>query len=1184
MSLVIEAYTVGSSKQRGHRAVQQDGPTQYSSKQERVVALDPVSGHHFGTDRRMRCNGFSLPSTILAHMTRLALALLAVAALVPTPLRAQSASSMQAAQQTSSSPASEGMHWRMIGPFRGGRTRAAAGVPSQPNVFYMGQVNGGVWKTDDAGRTWNPIFDSQPTQSIGALAVAPSDPNIVYVASGEGLRRPDLSVGNGIYRSSDAGRTWQQVDPDGPRGLHDGQQIPALVVDPTDPNHLLAAVLGHPYGPNETRGIFRSTDGGKSWAKVLYKDANTGGADVTLDPTNPRTVYATLWESRLGPWEDANGYEGTHGGVFKSTDGGDTWRPITKGFPADLVQVHLAVAPSQPNRIYATISTKHESGYASGAGLGVYRSDDAGESWHVATDDPRPAMKIGGGDLPVPVVDPKNPDIVYSTSIVTVRSSDGGHTWMSLRGAPGGDDYQNMWINSANPNIILLVADQGAIITLNDGRSWSSWYNQPTAQLYHVAATDTFPYQVCSGQQESGSVCTSTRGNDGEITFRDWHPAGIIEYGYAAPDPLHPGIVYGAGRFEVSRFDSTTGQVQNVTPVPLRDKELRADRTEPIVFSPADPHTLYYAANRLFRTTDGGQTWTTISPDLTREHAGSPASIPPLSVEDAAKRRGAIYALAPSFQNTSTVWAGTDDGLLWITRDAGKNWKNITPPELTPWARIAQISASHFDDQTAYIAVSRFRVDDLRPYLYRTHDGGVTWQPIISGLPPDSPVNTIREDPVRKGLLFAGTETGVWFSTDDGSHWRSLQLNLPATSMRDLLIHGNDLVVATHGRSFWVLDNISLLRQLDTPGAPGSATLLGETARLSSDHAGPQLQSSEPQEVFLFHPGEAYRVRRSTYTDTPLPPDEPAGENPPDGAVIDYTLPQNTSGPVTLEILDSQGKLVRHYASTDAPETTLPELEKQLIPLYWIRMPRVLPGTPGMHRWVWNLHYATPTAARYDYPISAVPHRTPREPQGPLALPGAYTVRLTANEHTSTAPLLIRMDPRVSTSPAGLEALFAAQTELADLVTHGSSAAMEAQSLRDQIARMRLQPQSPASPALKQLDADLEAVLEGEQEIKVPMPGGKGAGEEREHAPPLNGASGEAGELYKQISQADTAPTAAQQTAIVRIQKELQEAIQRWHEVAQSIPAVNSPLKSAGLPELNPELKPTTEPEGGDED
>src|SRR5215467_12710076 len=712
------------------------------------------------------------------------------------------------------------MRWRLIGPFRGGRTRAAAGVTSQPNVFYVGAVDGGVWKSDDYGRTWNPIFDGQPTQSVGAIAVAPSNPNIVYVASGEGLRRPDLSVGDGIYKSTDAGKTFTHL------GLSDSQQIPALVVDPRNPDRVFAAVLGHPYGANAERGIFRSSDGGVSWQKVLYKDQNTGGSDVEIDPSNPDVVYACLWQSRLGPSEDKNEFAGTNGGLFKSVDGGENWQKLSKGLPDDLVEINVALAPSQPSRIYAVASTTKPTTYQSDEGMGFFRSDDGGRSWTRITDDPRPAMKIGGGDLPVVKVDPTNADVVYSSSIVTVRSKDGGKTWDSIRGAPGGDDYQNIWINPANPKIILLVSDQGALVSVNGGETWSSWYNQPTAQLFHVITDNSFPYKVCGAQQESGSVCTESRGNDGQITFHDWHPVGVIEYGYVAPDPLDPDIVYGAGRSEVSRFHWSTGQVENVTPIPLGastsdytrkpNEARRVDRTEPLLFSPVDPHLLYYAANTLFETRDGGRTWQEISPDLTRKDPGVPPGVGDQAKLNpkGASQRGAIYAVAPGFHDVNTIWAGTDDGLVWITRDGGKNWKDITPPDLTPWGKVTQISASHFDNETAYISVSRFRVDDQRPYIYRTHDGGKTWQAIITGLPDNTPVDTVREDTVGQHLLFCGTETGVWVSFDDGDHWQSLQLNLPHTSMRDLWIQGDDLVLGTHGRSFWILDDITPLRQM----------------------------------------------------------------------------------------------------------------------------------------------------------------------------------------------------------------------------------------------------------------------------------------------------------------------------------------------------------------------------------
>jgi photosystem II stability/assembly factor-like uncharacterized protein len=1074
-----------------------------------------------------------------------------------------------AAQQPSSGVASAlapDLHWRMIGPFRGGRTRAATGVPGQPNVFYVGQVDGGVWKSDDYGRTWNPIFDGQPTQSIGAIAVAPSDSNIVYVASGEGLHRPDLSTGDGIYRSTDAGKSWRHL------GLHDGQQIPALAVDPKDPNRLFAAVLGHPYGPNPERGIYRSEDGGQSWKQVLSKGPNVGGSDVLIDPSNPSVVYAALWESTLGPWEDGNNYEGTHGGLFKSTDGGDTWHPLTKGLPDNLVQIQVDLAASDPKRLYASVSTTHADGYASGSGLGIYRSDDAGETWTKATDDPRPAMKIGGGDLPIPKVDPKDPNVVYSTSIVTVRSTDGGHTWTSLRGAPGGDDYQNLWINPENPNILLLVSDQGALVSVNRGASWSSWYNQPTAQLYHVAVTNTFPYKVCAGQQESGSVCISSRGNDGSITFRDWHPAGVIEYGYTAPDPLHPEIVFGAGRSEVSKYDSITGQVQNVTPLPLHNAKYRADRTEPIAFSPVDPHLLYYAANVLFETNDYGKTWKTISPDLSREHSGQPATLSALSEKDAAKRRGAIYALAPSFQTTDTLWAGTDDGLVWRTRDHGANWKDITPTQMTPWSKVTQISASHFDDATAYVSVSRQRLDDLRPYLYRTHDGGATWQPIVTGLPDNSPVDTVREDPIRKGLLFAGTETAVWMSLDDGDHWQPLQFNLPHTSMRDLWIKDNDLIVATHGRSFWILDDISPLRQL--------------------------AESKPVADAFLFKPGSSYRIRRSTNTDTPLPIDEPAGENPPDGAVIDYYLPSSVTGPVSLEILDPSGTVVRRYASSDTPYATEAELAQQLIPLYWLRLPRILPATPGMHRWVWDLRYTVPLAGHYEYPISAVPHATPRTPQGPLALPGTYTVRLSANGKVLTEPLTIKMDPRVKATDEELRSLFALENKLAGMVSSSSAAALEAHSAREQLDALSKTAGVAEKAAIEQTNQQLQALLAGEEhgsstaQSKQPEPP-KGVNAPNhttqpasaEEAPGLDDVTAEAGSLYAQVGLADAAPTVAQVQAAEHSSAELREVLERWDRLQHaSIPELNRKLHSAHLPEINLQKKPRSMPEGGDEE
>ncbi len=1024
-----------------------------------------------------------------------------------------------AAQQVPENTYQE-LRWRMIGPFRGGRTRAATGVPSQPNVFYIGQVNGGVWKSDDYGRTWAPIFDHESTQSIGAIAVAPFNPNIIYVATGEGLHRPDLSVGNGIYKSTDAGKTWTHL------GLRDGQQIPALVVDPRDPNKVFAAVLGHPYGPNPERGLFRSTDGGQTWQKAIYKDENTGASDVEIDPSNPDVIYASMWEAREGPWEDNNEFNGTGGGLFKSTDGGNTWHPLTNGLPKDLSQIYVAVAPTDSRRLYATVAI------ASGP-LAFYRSDDAGESWAKATDDPRPSGRIGGGDLAIPRVDSKNADVVYCASTVTMKSTDGGKTWFGFRGAPGGDDYQNLWINPNHPDTILLVSDQGAIVTVNGGDSWSSWYNQPTAQIYHVSVSPTFPYRVCGGQQESGSVCISSRGNDGAITYREWHPVGAIEYGYVAPDPLDPDIIYGGGRNEVSKSHWSTGQVQNITPIPLRNPKYRTDRSEPTMFSPVDPHVLYFSSNVLFKTTDGGTAWLPISNDLTRENPGLPASVGGLAPKGADKQRGVIYALAPSFKNIDTLWAGTDDGLIWLTRDGGKKWNDITPKDLTPWSKVTQISASHFDEETAYASVSRFRIDDNHPYIYRTHDSGKTWSLIIAGLPDFGPVDTVREDSVRKGLLFAGTENAAWVSFDDGDHWQSLQLNLPHTSIRDLLIHDNDLIVATHGRGFWILDDIAPLRE-------SAATLASADAH-------------------LFAPAPAYRIQRDTYSDTPLPPDEPFAANPPDGVIIDYYLARDASAPVTLEILDAAGTLVRKFSSTDKPEASDEDLKKQLIPLYWLRPFRRLPSEAGMHRWLWDLHYPAPDATRHDYPISAIPGDTPRSPIGPTALPGTYTARLTASGKSYTSPFTVKMDPRISISAASLQKEFEMEMHLAKILSATSKAARQAGSIRDQLQKLNQQTSGSAHDSVRAFQDKLVAVL------------GAPAGF---NAPPatemtLTRANAQVAALYGQVGQADAEPTAAQYEAATAAERDASDLVKRWEALQTSdLPALNRILNGAKLPEL----------------
>jgi photosystem II stability/assembly factor-like uncharacterized protein len=880
--------------------------------------------------------------------------------------------------------------WRMIGPHRGGRTVGAVGVPQQPNVFYIGVNNGGVWKTTDFGRTWKPIFDDQPTGSVGDIVVSYSNPNVLYVASGEGIQRPDLSVGDGVYKSTDGGKTWVNT------GLHDGQQIGGLAIDPANENRVFAAVLGHPYGPNTERGLYRTLNGGKTWERILYKDENTGAVQVILDPKNVNTVYCVLWAARQGPWENA-AWQGAESGLYKSTDGGTTWQKLSKGLPTvaeGLGRIGLGIAPSSTNRLYATVDSP--------TGGGIYRSDDGGESWYMTNPDAK--LWGRGSDFAEIKVDPKNPDIVYSANVVTWKSTDGAKNWSAYRGAPGGDDYHRIWINPDNPNIILIAADQGAIITVNGGQTFSSWYNQPTAQFYHVSTDNAFPYNVYGGQQESGSVGISSRGNDGQITFREWHPVGVEEYGYVAADPLDPNIIYGG---KITKFDKRTGQTQNIAPEAVRSGKYRFIRTAPVLFSPVDPKTLYFAGNVLFKTRNGGNTWEVISPDLSREKYDEiPASVGIYTTESmkTMPRRGVIYTVAPSQQDINTIWVGTDDGLIHITRDGGKTWKNspITDAEtsikspiggfrgLESWSKISLLDASHFDNNSCYAAVNRIRCDDMRPHIYKTHDGGATWKEIVNGLPNNEPINAVREDPKRKGLLFAGSERAVYVSYDDGEHWHSLRLNMPATSIRDLVIKDDDLVVGTHGRSFWILDDITPLRDA-------------------------ALTASGLSQTMLFKPQLATRVRWNMNTDTPLPHEEPAGQNPPDGAIINYFLKEKAKT-VKIEILDAAGKIIRTFTNDDK----LYDIPSSNTPPYWVRPQQILSGEAGNQRFVWDMHYA-PLDLPVQFPMTAIYQNTPPDATSPWVLSGKYTVKLTVNNQTFAQPLTIRMDPRIKTTAAQLQ-------------------------------------------------------------------------------------------------------------------------------------------------------------------
>lgn len=994
----------------------------------------------------------------------------------------------------------------MIGPYRGGRTVGASGIAKQPNVFYIGVNNGGVWKTDDYGRTWNPVFDEQPTGSIGDVAVAPSNPEVVYAASGEGLQRPDLSVGNGVYRSADGGKTWHNT------GLGDGQQIGGLCVDPKNENRVFAAVLGHPYGPNEQRGVFRTTDGGKTWQKVLYFDENTGAIQVEIDPSNSQIIYADLWAARQGPWENGR-WQGPKSGLYKSTDGGNTWKTLTTGLPTfkqGLSRIGFCIAPSNHNRLYATV-------YADAAFGGIYKSEDAGETWAKLSSDKR--LWDRGDDFAEIKADPKNADVVYAVNVVVWKSMDAGKTWTAIRGAPGGDDYHRLWINPDKTDIMLLAGDQGAVVTVNGGRTWSSWYNQPTAQLYHVSADNAFPYNVYGGQQESGSVGIASRGNDGGISFRDWHPVGVEEWGYAVADPLDPDIIYGG---KLSRYDKRTGQVQDIAPSPVNKEGYRFIRTAPVVFSPVNPKLMFYAGNVLFKTYDGGHSWSVISPDLTRTTYDIPESVGVYKTEgmQTMPRRGVIYTIAPSPVDSNVIWVGTDDGLIQVTHNSGRSWDNVTPPQITSWSKISMMDASHTDANTVYVAVNRIRCDDMHPHIYKTNDGGKRWIEITTGLPAD-PVNVVREDTYRKGLLFAGSERAVYFSVDEGEHWQSLRLNMPATSIRDLVVKDNDLVVATHGRSFWILDDITPLRQL--------------TAEMMA------------KSVILYGPSPAYRVRWNMNPDTPLPPDEPVAQNPPDGAVIDYYL-KDKPLTLTLDIFDTYGKMVRHFSNFD----TMHKIPDVNIPLYWIRPQQILSAEPGAHRFIWDLHYE-PINEPATYPISAVYQNTAPVATSPWMTPGIYTIRLRAGNAEAVQSFYVVMDPRVKTSIEDLKRqydLSMACYEQKKLMAQGTAAL---NNLLRQINLLLPQVNDTMRLRLK----DMAIRIEGLQTTP--------AGSKDES---LDAISESAESLFNILQAADVTPTIQCATAVDRLRIRFEQFGMKWDLVNADIGNINRDLQTAALPPL----------------
>ncbi len=1003
------------------------------------------------------------------------------------------------------------MHWRLLGPFRGGWATVAAGVPGDPATWYFGSADGGVWKTDDAGVTWRPLFDHEGSASIGALALAPSDPRVIWAGTGQIQQRWDVVAGDGVYRSTDGGATWTHA------GLEDTRHIGAIWVDPRNPDVAVVAALGHLFGPNPERGLYRTADGGRHWSHVLDRGPDVGAVDIAADPERPDVLYASLWQVRRHPWMDY--FQPTVGpgsAIVKSTDGGRTWAPAgTTGLPGGPYgRIELAVAPgSSPQRVWASIEQPH--------GGGLWRSDDGGASWIEVDDDASVASNYTGGLTP----DPRNPDVLWVMGRSLRRSSDGGRTFHVAKGSPGGDDYHFLWIDPTTPRRMITAADQGAVLTLNGGRTWSSWYNQPTGQFYRLAVDDRFPYWIYSGQQDSGTVAIASRSDYGQLTFRDWHPVGGDERDADVPEPGNPDIVYGAGLGgRLSRWDAVTGQVQNVSPWPVASYGARPGTTRyrydwltPVAISPRPPHALYQGAQVLFRSVDGGRTWQTVSPDLTGADPDAADCSGDVPVDRAtACGFGSIFAIAPSPAADGVVWAGTDNGRVQLTRDGGSTWHDVTPPGLEDWSKVNIIDASPTDPGTAYVAADRHRDDDDRPLAFRTHDSGATWTGIGHGLPAGTWVGVVREDARQPGLLYAGTNRGVWVSFDDGGHWQSLQLDLPVTGVNDLIQHGDDLIAATQGRAIWVLDDVEPLRRI----AAGS---LG---------TGP----------VLVPPATAYRVRANSNKDTPLPPEEPRGENPPAGAVLDYLLPADTSGPVTLEVLDPSGNVVRRFSSSDEPATVTAEVYFSEL---FEAAPQRLGTSPGHHRFAWNLRYPRPAALRTSFSIAAVPGKeTPALPQGAFVLPGLYRVRLSADGTTVEQPLRVAMDPRVRVSRDDLETLLAFQRKVGDALARSAGLAEAAAQ-----ARTRLDAALAGAPAA----AHAARIRKVRDELDALAP-------PRERMPAVNRVLSS---LATDLEGADAPPTGPQREVLALYASRIDGYETRWNAFASGPLAAVDPAPRA---------------------
>jgi photosystem II stability/assembly factor-like uncharacterized protein len=1016
-----------------------------------------------------------------------------------------------------------GLQWRLIGPFRGGRTVAVTGVPANGSTFYFGAVDGGIWKTMDAGIVWGPIFDSQPVASIGALAAAPLEPNILYAGTGESDIRSDLASGDGVYKSTDGGKTWKNV------GLKDTRQISRIVVNPRDPNVVVVAALGHAYAPNDERGVFLSMNGGETWEKVLDRGPQVGAADLAVAVDAPQILFAAMWNAHRPPWSTYAPLTGPGSGLYRSVDAGRTWQPVTgHGLPGgEWGRAGLAIpGRTQGKRIYAAIE-------ADGGNSGVYRSDDGGDNWMLVNRDPRLLSRAWYFNSIT--ADPNDPDVLYVPNVALYKLSDGGKTLTIVRGAPGGDDYHQLWIDPADSRHMALASDQGASVSLDGGLTWSSWYNQPTAQFYHVVTDNDFPYHVYGAQQDSGTAATASQTAHGEIDARDWFTVGGSESGYIAPDPKDSNIFYVSGTFgTVSRFDRRTMQSQNIAPWPMpagvaeeiSQKKYRDPWTPVLVFSPAQSNALYLGTQYVMRTLDGGLHWQTISPDLTgakkgpQTKAAQTESEGPVTIENAEERGyGVVYTIAPSPLSAAEIWAGSDTGLIHLTRDGGKSWPDVTPPGLSAWSKITQIEVSHFTAGVAYAAVDRHRLDDMHPYLYRTRDFGKTWKPIVDGIAENAFLNAIREDPKRKGLLFSGTEFGVYVSFDDGDHWQGLQLNLPVTSIRDLVIHGDDLVVATHGRSFWILDDIAPLRQI-----------------------GEHVASAD---MWLYKPARAIRMTSDAFPGTPLPPEEPQAANPPRGAYLDYYFRGPANGEVVLEIFDSKGASVRRFSSHDEPAK--PPANAAIAPR-WLAKPQQLSEDAGMHRFVWDLRYGrsgeTTTADLEETGIESW--------IGPLVLPGAYKVKLTVNGRELVQPLDVAIDPRSRATTAELLQQFqSAQRAFDDLILARKQVA-EIQALQVQLESAKVHVPADqkslldALAAANQKSSDILTGENGLQSVVAALTAALGAIEGADRTPPSQVLA-----LY-------------QQTA-----KTLRKGLADWNDMKQNdLEELNQQLQDAGLPPL----------------